>query len=67
MPTAGEWTRTLQCTICDRQFRGNPRTVNKLFKLHMKTHGQSVSNDPIQGECVYIAGTVKHGQKDQDY
>jgi len=39
----GGQTRTAICPECERQFRGTPRFVNKLIRLHnAKTHGRIV-------------------------
>ena len=30
----GSITRTIRCSKCDKSYRGNPKTVDKLMKLH---------------------------------
>ena len=65
--TSGDVTRTVKCVLCDRQFRGDVKMVNKLYKLHMeKAHGETVANDPLkQDNAAYIRGASKYKQKDQ--
>ena len=50
MPTfhSGSIIETQRCPHCDRQFRGNIRSVCKLMKLHLeKTHKETHPYDKL--------------------
>ena len=45
--TSGKQTRTAICPICDRQFRGDYKMVNKLLSLHDKKVHPDISFNKI--------------------
>ena len=47
----GGFIRSIKCPFCDKKYEGNPKTVDKIIKLHLKTH--NISNPQIiKEECI---------------
>lgn len=56
---SGSFIRTIKCVECNKQYRGDVRTVNKLMKLHMKiVHKENMKKlePPNKKKCNRIMG-----------
>ena len=59
----GDVRRTRYCPVCERQYRGDPRTVNRLIGMHCKVV-HNVTLDDTQSR--YIQVTIPYAQRDHD-